>query len=468
MNHVKRQKQTVMSKPVNGASIALQSQPALPLFRSEVLEARQAQWLGSIRIGRPLSFSVITSGAVIIAAALMAFAWWGEITRKVTVHGVLLPAGGLINVSAQQTGVIAELLVKEGDEVQTGQPLLRLKTERLTAAGDAALLNAQALAARSASLQAERRLTEQNLRQRLDSIDQRMQSLQAEERQAQAELDTHHLRAQLAQKSVERQNELARSGFVALAQVQTKQEELLDLQLRERNAERNWQGLQRDLQALRADRQTAEMLAKTALTQLDRSAASLSQETTENDARNGVTITAPQTGRVSVLTLSAGQTVQPGQTLVSLLPGHGSNTDKTSELQAQLFAPSRTAGFVEVGQAVWLRYAAFPYQKFGMAKGEVVAISRSPIAPQDLPSGQAQALVAAAQANEPMYRITVRLPAQAINTYGKSTTLVAGMTLDADVQQDSRKVWEWMLEPALAATSVNKILSNETKSGPGG
>lgn len=449
--------------PSTAATASTPPAAPLPLFRPEVLAAAQAQWLGSIRIGRPLSFSLITGAALAMAAALIAFAAWGEVTRKVTLHGLLLPVGGLINVSAPQAGVITELLVAEGDAVQAGQPLLRLKSERITAAGDAAALNAQALATRRASLETERRLTEQSLRQRQDSIAQRLQSLLAEERQAQAELDTHRLRIQLSMKSVERQTELARSGFVATAQVQQKQEELLDLQLRERNAERNLQALQRDLQAARAEKQASATQAQTTLTQLDRSLAGLDQEGAENAARGGLTITAPQAGRVSASTLSAGQAVQPGQTLVSLVPegksGSGGLGDPYSggaqtagELQAQLFAPSRTAGFVEVGQEVWLRYAAFPYQKFGMARGEVIAVSRSPIAPADLPAGQAQALVAAAQANEPMYRITVRLPRQAVNTYGKPTPLAAGMSLDADVRQDSRRVWEWLLEPALAVT----------------
>jgi membrane fusion protein len=420
---------------------------ALPLFRAEVLAARQAQWLGTIRIGRPLSFSLVTGAALAMAAALIAFACWGEVTRKVTVHGVLLPVGGLINVAAPQAGVIAEVLVREGDEVAAGQPLLRLKNERITAAGDAAALNAQALAARRQSLAAERHLIEQGLQQRLDALASREQSLRSEERQAQADLETHSLRLQLAQKSLQRQQELAGSGFVAAVQVQQKQEELLDLQLRERSAQRNLQALQRDLQAARADRDALQTQTRTALAQLERSQATLGQEAAEADSRNGLTVTAPQAGRVSALTLTPGQPVQAGQTVLSLVPMAG---EQAAELRAQLFAPSRTAGFVRAGQEVWLRYAAFPYQKFGMAQGEVVAVSRSPIAPQDLPAGQAQALVAAAQANEPMYRITVRLPAQQVLAYGKPAPLAAGMSLDADVRQDGRKVWEWLFEPALA------------------
>lgn len=405
-----------------------------------------------------------------MAAALTAYACWGEVKRKVRVHGLLLPEGGLLNVVAPQAGVIAEVFVLEGDEVTAGQPLLRLTSQRVTATGDAALLTAQALAARRASLETERRLTEQNLRQRLDSLKQRQQSLQAEERQALAELDTHRLRLQLAHKSLERHEHLAQHGFVAAAQIQQKHEDLLELQLREHTAERNLQALQRDLQMVHSDRRALDTQTQTSLAQLDRSVASLDQETTEADGRHGLTITAPKTGRVSAITVSGGQYAQASQSLVSLLPSQLSSgaTTSASELRAQLFAPSRTAGFVRAGQTVWLRYAAFPYQKFGLAEGKVIAVSGSPIAPQDLPNGRAQALLEAAGSNEPMYRINVRLLRQTVITYGRPTPLAAGMSLDADVHLDSRKVWEWLLEPALAVAGGKKNLSDEAKSSPGG
>jgi membrane fusion protein len=404
----------------------------------------------TIRIGRPLRFTVVTTAALAMAGALIAFACWGEIARKVTVHGILHPRGGLIHATSVQSGVVAELLAQEGDEVAAGQPIARIRTDRITQNGDAALLASQAIQARRNSLATERRLTEQNLRQRQDSIAQRLQSLWAEERQAQGELETIQLRVQLARRSLARDGDLARSGFVAEAQVQQRQEELLDLQLRERNAERSLQALRRDLQTARADKLATDNQAQAALTQLDRALASLIQEATENDSRSALVVAAPRGGRISALPVTTGQALQAGQTVVSIVPQGSVGLDNPAELQAQLFAPSRTAGFVKAGQMVYLRYQAFPYQKFGMAKGEVISISQSPIAPGDLPSGQTQAIVAAAQTNEPMYRILARLPSQAVNAYGQSIPLSAGMRVDADVRQESRKIWEWILEPALA------------------
>lgn len=408
------------------------------LFREEVMRARQAQWLGSIRIGRPPSFAWVTGISMLLAAALIAFSIWGEVTRKAKLPGLLVPTAGMLNLSAPQAGVVADLLVKEGELVHEGQILLRLKTERSTVLGDAGALNAQAMAQRRATLDTEALLTRQQGRQRAHALNDRVRSLQAEERQAQGELEAHQLRVALALKSQSRFTELAAQGFVSQLQAQQKQEERLDLQLRERNTQRSLQALQREAQSLRAELVSLQTSEQTSLAQLERGIASLSQEATENDARNGLVIKAPQAGRVSALTWHVGQSVQAGQTLLGLVPESAGG----QVLEAQLYAPSRTADFVREGQAVWLRYAAYPYQKFGMAEGIVDSVSQTPIAAQDLPSGQSQALMNAAQSDEPLYRIGVRLKAQVITTYGRAQTLKVGMALDADVLQDKRAIWE--------------------------
>jgi membrane fusion protein len=415
----------------------------LPLFRPEAMQATQSQWLGSIQVTNPPSFGYMTAGAVALAAMLAAFAAWGEVTRKSVVQGVLLPAGGLINVSAPQAGTVAEILVREGDVVRAGQAIVRLVSERVTSAGDAGAVQAQAIAARRASLDSERRLVEQSMALRQDVAARRQQSLAAEERQLAAELEMHQLRMQLAQRTVARNQQLARDGFVSPSQVQQREEELLDLQLRERTARRTLQAVQRDLQATSAEIRALSNQAQTSLTQIDRALAALTQEAAETYGRQGVVVTAPLDGRITTVLLNKGQTAQSAQTLVSLVPtSHERGQDGASELQAHLFAPSRTSGFIRPGQMVWLRYDAFPYQKFGMARAEVIAISHSPIAATDAPMAR--------PTNEPVFRITARLPAQHLVAYGRNMPLAAGMRLEADVQHESRRIWEWLLEPVMA------------------
>ena len=113
-------------------------------------------------------------------------------------------------------------------------------------------------------------------------------------------------------------------------------------------------------------------------------------------------------------------------------------------MQAQLFVPSRAVGFVAADQPVALRYQAFPFQRFGSARGVVKEISRTLIA-----QGEAPLPVAL---TEPVYRVTVALDRQAIRAYRKDFPLQAGMLLDADIALDRRRLIEWLFDPILAVS----------------
>jgi membrane fusion protein len=431
--------------------------------------------MGSIRVAQRPEAALVAAIAVVLALALIGFALIGQVTRKARVPGLLMPVGGLLQVAAPLAGQVEELLVGEGDEVRRGQALVRVRSERVVDGGDMTALNLRAVEARRESLATERGLQRRQADEHRETIAARLRSLRVETGQASEELGMVRQRVELAQRSLKRYAALAASGYVSEIQAQQKDEELLDLRARERGAQRAVETLTREAQSLEAERASIPTGLATSLTQLDRAVAQLAQERAELQARAGVAVTAPRDGRVSALPLHAGQAVQAGQTLVTLVPnpdpsstsnatsasnGSGmpgaSGTSGTSgtgtppRLLAQLYAPSRTVGFVQPGQPVWLRYAAYPYQKFGMAKGEVAHVSPTPIAPQDLPAGQAQALVSAAQANEPLYRIDVRLDREDIAAYGRALPLRAGMALDADVTLEHRRIWEWLLEPLLA------------------
>lgn len=415
--------------------------------------------MGSIRIGRPLSFGVVTSVALACALALVSFATWGQFTRKVSVPGVLVPEGGLMHLSSQQAATVAEVLVKEGDAVQAGQALIRMRAERVVVGGELGQLQAAAVAERRSSLESEMRLTEQQFQQRSAALQDRLRSLQTDAVNFQGELDAVRQRVLLAQKNAERFAQLATNGFVSGVQAQEREEALIDLNVRERNARRALEAADRERLSVQAELKAMRTQLDTARTQLQRQMATLTQEGSELDARAGWTVTAPQAATVSALSAVIGQSALAGSTLVSLVPtdaGGGEGVEgageptKRARLVAHLYAPSRSTGFVTEGQSVWLRYAAYPYQKFGMQPGHVTAVSLTPISPQDLPIGQAQALMQAAGSNEPLYRITVTLERQSITAYGRERELKAGMALEAQVRQERRAIWEWVLEPVLA------------------
>lgn len=75
-----------------------------------------------------------------------------------------------------------------------------------------------------------------------------------------------------------------------------------------------------------------------------------------------------------------------------------------------------------------------------------------------LVTGAAQVAVAQAGSNEALYRVNVQLDEQNIKAYGETLPLKTGLTLDADVLQERRRIWEWVLEPVLTARQQRKVL----------
>jgi multidrug resistance efflux pump len=60
--------------------------------------------------------------------------------------------------------------------------------------------------------------------------------------------------------------------------------------------------------------------------------------------------------------------VQPGTVLLTLVP-------KEETLRAEVWVSNEDIGFVRQGQPVKLKFAAFPFQKYGMVEGTVEHVS---------------------------------------------------------------------------------------------
>jgi membrane fusion protein len=107
---------------------------------------------------------------------------------------------------------------------------------------------------------------------------------------------------------------------------------------------------------------------------------------------------------------------------------------------------------------VQLRYQAYPYQRFGHYEGVVASVSRTALSPADLPP-QLAALpgltgfsAGAGAGAEPGYRITVELASQTVTAYGAEVPLQPGMTLEADIALERRRLFQWVLDPLYAMT----------------
>ena len=412
-----------------------------PLFRQEALDAQTTHSLGTIRLAQPVAHRAAAAIALAITGLIVAFALFGSYTRRASVPGLLEPVGGTLHLTAAATGVVTAMRVVEGQSVRAGDVLFALSGERVSAGGQTEASIALQLDSRAAALEHDLRLVAERDALRTRTAQERLAAIDAESSRLAHETSIQAARQRIAEKNVERFDELARTGFIAPLQAQARQDDLLVLQAASDNYVRQATGLARERAGLLGQLGDSRLQAAAERTELERLRATLAQERIETEARRSMVVVAPHDGSVTGIAAHTGQRVGPGALLATLLPAD-------TELAAQLFASTRQAGFVEPGQRVRLRYAAYPYQKFGMGEGVVASIEKSPYALQELPSQVAATLgVSALQGVEPVYRIVVRLDRQTIRTYGQDQALRAGMVFEADIIEDRRRLIEWLLEP---------------------
>ena len=415
-----------------------------PLFRPEVLTERQTQWLGAVLLTPRLSHRLFTAFAVLTSVALLSLLCFGEYTRKARINGWLVPQQGLVRVFAPQASVVMQVLVQEGTEVRKGMPLVVLSTELQSAARGATQAEiARQLTSRRDSLIAQRDLQRTLFKQQQQALADRLAALQAEQERLEQGINLQRDRLKLAEQSTARLRQLRERGFVSVLQSQEEEAARLDQALKLRDLERNRATTKRERVTLQSEREDLPVKSQMEVAEIERNMAVLEQELAEVEARRQIVIPAPQDGMVTAIQMEPGGSANVTAPLLSIVPAG-------SKLEAHLLSPSRAIGFLQSGQRVLLRYQAYPYQKFGQYEGVVATTSRSAVSPSELPS-QLSGLTSL-YGNEPVYRITVTLMSQTVTAYGKPVPLQPGMQLEADVVIESRRLFEWMLDPLYTLT----------------
>lgn len=407
---------------------------ARPLFRPEAIDAQRQQWLGGVQLVRPLALRWVTVGVVCAALALVAFLSLAQYTRKATAAGVLTPDRGLIRLVPAVAGTVVERRVSEGQAVKAGDVLFVLALERPLLSGDAQAEVRRSLDERRRSLGEAARAQQVLAQTRVAALNRRLSALDAELAQLDAEGGLQQQRLALAEQALKRLQSLQAEQFISAAQVQSKSEEVLGLRAAAQGLVRQRAALQRERAEIEGERNTMPLLANDVAGGLARDLAQANRDAAEQNAQQSLVVRAPQSGTVSTLLAEPGQSVSPASALATLVP-------EGAVLQAQLYAPSSAVGFVQPGQAVRLRFEAFPYQKFGQQPARVLQVSRTPLAASEM---AALALPAMGNGNEPMFRITVALDGEPV-----AQPLSAGMRLQADVLLERRRLIEWLFEPLL-------------------
>lgn len=417
------------------------------LFRKEALSTHSPRLHGEIVVRGSWVVWGLTCAVIACVAGILLLVFFAEYTRRVTVIGYLIPVGGVVRIYSPQGGRAVKVHVAEGDVVSAGQVLVTVSDERPDSnGGEARTKTALQIKERKNNLQNVIRQQDDLFTQTSRGLNLRMAALYQEMAQILEEQKTQSSRVGFAKNALKRNIDLAAQNYVSEAVVQEKQEAVADQEVKLQALQRSHSGLRRELEALRAELAELPIRKRTQVAELERGMTQAQQDLIEVESRKEMTVTSPQAGVISGLSVKPSQIVSIDKSLMMLLPENKLDKSKGGELEAHLFAQSKDAGFLNAGQIVKIRYGSFPYQKFGQYNAQITEVSRTPFLPTELPFPLATKVLAP-PSDEPVYRIRARLESQNVSAYGVQQNLQSGMQLEADVMLDTRTVAQWILEP---------------------
>lgn len=400
------------------------------MFRQEVLRRQASSVQEEIYVDNPIGAAAYVSAAVLVTGTLLAVLLLASYARRVTIDGEVVPARGLFSVTSPKTGVLRKLHVSAGHPVPKGAPLAEVGTgEAIAGLGETEIYV-------SGRIEAYRQLTVSAAAERASSIGSAIVSerkasallgAQIEEVERQiafkrTQISTNEallrdLRSLLDRKYVSRLQvaETESSYLSQLADLSALQSRSLELRRQRADSDRS-------VQSLASDRTLARIEREKALIDIERDAAS-------QLGQSSSLVLAPESARVSAVNARIGQSVRAGDQLLSLIPAG-------DRLIARFFIDSQAIGLLRIGDAVLLRFASFPYQKFGQKRAAISFISAAPVRLDDQ-----------GETTGPTYQVDVALPDGSFRTGEAVFDIRPGMQVQADVLLERRTLLEWLFEP---------------------
>jgi adhesin transport system membrane fusion protein len=398
----------------------------------------------------------IVRAAVLVVAALLLWAALARVDEVTRGDARVIPSRQLQVVQSLDGGVVAEILVTEGQLVEADQLLLRVDETRATSGMRESEAQGVALRARTARLRAlaegkpfqpptardddekrtileERRLYESRLtelstqlsinRQQLAQRHQELTEMQARRTAAQRGLE-------LAQQELAQTRPLLATGAVSQVDILRLER---DVTKNRGDAEQASAQIARVRAAIgeserraqeteltfrnEARRDLAEAMGK--LNALNEGAVALADRVSKAQVRS------PVRGRVQrLLANTVGGVVQPGKDIVEIVP-----LDDTLVLEARV-APKDIA-FIRPGQGATVKFTAYDFSIYGGLDANVENISPDTVVDE---RGNA------------FYLVRVRTKQAGFND---KLPIIPGMTAEVDVLTGKKSVLSYLLKPVL-------------------
>ena len=403
------------------------------LYRQQAIDAQRQHLFGNVVISQTRLTSVVSGILFLMVLCFFALLMYGSYARRERVTGYLVPDKGIVKIFAPTNGLLINVNVIEGQLVSANELLFTISTTHNTAGGSD--LETELIS----KLRSQKKLLLEKIKQQLIlsnqktlATKQQIIGIENEFLQLGKSISLENKQSEQFLDQTKKMQQLYAKGHISESRFQDANQRYINSKVNIANSHRLSISLTNQKVILEQRAKQLPIELNNISIDLNNSISDLEQRIIELSGRRNYRIRAPISGRATALQVSIGQQLNKQLSLVTILP------DK-SVLQAELFLPTRAAGFINSGQDVFLRYDAFPYQHYGLHKGSVSHVVKAIITPNEIPLPLG--------INEPVYRVQVKLETQQVSAFDKKFPLQAGMILNADIVLENRSLFQWILEP---------------------
>lgn len=368
--------------------------------------------------------NVIGITLILMLVCLGAALFWAdhfkleEITRG---NAKVIPSSREQIIQSLEGGILSELMVKEGDIVTQGQPILRIDPTKAKASYQEGQNKAIALRATASRLRAEARGTPLQFSADVKLLPELLKN----------ETNTYKAKRQALDQStatIKRSKDLIARELAMTEPMAAK-------------------GLVSEIELLRMRRQVNELELQIqerfnkyraeSSNELIKVEAELSQTTEIVGARQDqvkrTTINAPLRGTVKNIRMNTiGGVVQPAQDIMEIVP-----LEDRLLVEAKI-RPTDVA-FLRPGLPATVKISAYDYSIYGGLEGVIEVIS-----PDTLREERKSE-------DENYYRVLVRTKNSTLSNNGKELPIIPGMTASVEIRTGEKTVLDYLLKPVLKA-----------------
>ena len=408
------------------------------------------------RVGQP-QWRLWDKRALIVLSLIILWTLFARIDRVVTAPAKVIPIDKVKVIQHLEGGIVKELVVKEGQQVKAGEPLVVLNLATVGVNGMELSTRMAAMNLTKSRLKAESNGAEFSVPSKIDK--KLVASANAEKNTFLARRSEHQstlaaLEGQLTQ-AKQRVGELRARLTSSQQSLRLAQQELaisekliadkLVSEIEHSQRKGNVERLKGDVAAAEqsipgALAQVDEMTARKAeekgkyrrrasdeLVELERNAATLGEQVTRADDQEGrAVIRAPIDGYVKNLKYVAmGNVVKAGEPIMEIVP-----TKDQLVLEVKLMPADR--GYVKLGQEAVVKISAYDFYRYGGLEGKVQAIAA------DTDEGRNQ---------EQYFRVIVETKQAYFGDISQGMLITPGMNGEVDIKVETQSLLWALLRP---------------------